>query len=139
VEALEELLAPPEEFAKQNEQGGQGSGMPPDLIPSVVELKLLRGLQEDVYEETRDLDGRQDMAEEQRHGRIEGLGARQRELLDLGREMLRRLEQRRGPPAESPDPTESPADPDPAPDVPDEGEPEPEAQSNSPSSPGDER
>jgi hypothetical protein len=113
IEALEELLLPPEEFAQTSQGGGQGAGMPPDLIPSVAELRLLRGLQEDVYDETREVDGAEGVEHPARQERLQDLGGRQRELLDLGQEMLRRLQDRQGP-TETPE-EEQPGAPDPQP------------------------
>ncbi|MHC4447317.1 MAG: coiled-coil domain-containing protein [Planctomycetota bacterium] len=92
VEALEETLAQPEEFAGgQQGGGGPSGGNRPSLIPPVAELKLLRGLQEQVYDQTRDLDSRADLDSDQRSERLRELGQQQGDLRQLGQQMLDRL------------------------------------------------
>ncbi|MHC4947510.1 MAG: hypothetical protein ACYTG1_04520 [Planctomycetota bacterium] len=93
IEALEESMQPPEEFEENQSGGGAGAQSPPPLIPPVAELKLLRGLQEQVYDQTRDLDQRDDLDPGASRQRLRDLGQQQRELHDLGAEMLERLEQ----------------------------------------------
>ena len=105
VEALEETLAEPEEFAGGQQGGGSGGGQPP-LIPPVAELKLLRGLQEQVYDQTRDLDSRADLESDQRGERLRELGQQQGDLRSLGQQMLDRLR----PPAATPDAAEAAPD-----------------------------
>ena len=95
IKALEELLQPPEEFAEQTPQGGGGGGGGQQpLIPPVAELRLLREMQEQVYNQTRDLDSRDDLDSARRQERLVELGSDQRELLDIGREIAESL---RGP------------------------------------------
>ena len=65
--------------------------MPPALIPEVAEVKRLHGLQEQVYDQTRSIDGRTDLAPGQRRRRVRELGDMQRELIELGEKMLERL------------------------------------------------
>ncbi len=106
IEALEDLIVPPEKFAGSQGTGQQpgGQGQPPPLIPPIAELMLLRGLQEQVYEETRDVDGRTGIEAGQRSARLVELGDDQRSLLRLGREMAEALQQDR--PVPGPDPQE---------------------------------
>ena len=59
VDALEEANAPPPEFEDgQNDGGGQGEGGQgaPSLIPPIAELKLLRSMQEQIYNQTQVID-----------------------------------------------------------------------------------
>lgn len=102
IAALEETLSPPDEFAQdqQNQQaGGSSQGQQQSLIPAVAELKLLQGMQEQVYKQTRNIDGRTGLDEAQRRSRMRGLGRQQRELLDVGREMIERLQEQMVPQA----------------------------------------
>jgi hypothetical protein len=116
IKALEESTAPPEEFAKDQEQqqqnqGGGGQGQQP-LIPPVAQLKLIQGLQEQVYNLTRDMDARQDLDAAQRRTRLRDIGQHQRELMELGQQILEDLQQqqqqRQAPPqlpeGQTPDP-----------------------------------
>ncbi len=66
--------------------------MPPALIPEVAEVKRLHGLQEQVYDQTRGIDGRTDLAPGQRRRRVRELGDMQSELIELGETMLERLQ-----------------------------------------------
>lgn len=97
-----EALQPDEadEFARESASAGggagAGSGAPP-LIPPVAEIKRLRSLQEQIYNQTKTLDLRADLDEAQRRQRLLETGRMQRRLVELGEEMLNRLPQ---PPAE---------------------------------------
>ncbi len=106
VEALEQTLAEPQEFAGGQPGGGGGRGGRPSLIPPVAELKLLRGLQEQVYDQTRDLDTRADLDSERRSERLRQLGQQQGDLRSLGQQMLDRLR----PPAPTPEAPEAAPD-----------------------------
>jgi hypothetical protein len=122
ITALEEALAPPDEFAKdESNEGAQagGSGQPQEqLIPPITQLKLLRGVQELIYFQTRDVDGRGNLADAQRRERLRDLGQQQRELSDLGQRMLDELKK------DMPDPEVTPGG-GPAPDGPPPDGPEP--------------
>ena len=107
VEALEDTLAEPQEFAGGRQGGGGGGGgRRQPLIPPVAELKLLRGLQEQVYDQTRDLDTRADLDSERRSDRLRQLGQQQGDLRSLGQQMLDRLR----PPVPSPEAPEAAPD-----------------------------
>ena len=94
IDALEDLITPPDKFAGGQGQGNQaGSGRPPPLIPPIAELMLLRGIQEQVYEQTRDLDGRRGIESGERASRFAELGEDQRDLLRLGQEMAEALQE----------------------------------------------
>ena len=62
----------------------------------MAELKLLQGMQEQLYEQTRDLDARADVEEAERRSRLRDLGDQQRELLDIGRDLLEEMNQQQG-------------------------------------------
>lgn len=91
----------PPESPQQGDQGGGGGGQPPPLVPPVAELKLLRQVQELVYLATRELHdasavdpGGPTPAQAERTA---DLGKQQRELHDLGRQMIDKMQQN-GPP-----------------------------------------
>ena len=102
IEALEEAIAPPDDFDDGEGQDGEGGAGGDQLIPPMAELRLLRGIQEEVYNQTRNLNQRDDLAEAQRRQRHRGLGEQQRELLELGRELLEQMLQQRPPGAGTP-------------------------------------
>ncbi len=95
IKSLEESTAPPDEFAKeqqnQQQQGGDSPGQQP-LIPPITQLKLLREIQDQVYNLTKDLDGRSDLDSTQKRGRLREIGQQQRELMELGKQMLEALQ-----------------------------------------------
>jgi hypothetical protein len=95
VKALEEATRPPDEFAQNQQQGSGQSGQqngPQPLIPPVAELQLLREMQEQVYNQTRAVDSRDDLTETQRLDRLSDLGQQQRDLMELGREIIEALQ-----------------------------------------------
>ena len=98
IAALEESMVPPDEFAQdqENQSGGSGNPPPKPLIPPVAELKLLQGMQEQVYTQTRELDSRDDLDEARQRSRLRDLGQQQRDLLDIGQQMLEQLKRQRG-------------------------------------------
>ncbi|MEE9404247.1 MAG: hypothetical protein V3V20_05095 [Algisphaera sp.] len=68
--------------------GGGGGEKPPALVPSLAELRLLRSMQQAVYDATR--------TQNERAGgphltRLDRLGAEQRELADLSRQLIQKL------------------------------------------------
>lgn len=80
----------PSEFAQESGSGeGGGGGGEPPLVPPAAELKLLRGMQQAVYDETRSLHdaarGRPDAAQSER---LDGLAREQRELSETGRRLI---------------------------------------------------
>jgi len=110
IEALEDLIAPPDKFAGGQGAGQQsgGQGRQPPLIPPIAELMLLRGMQEQVYEETQDIDRRTGFETGERRARLSELGDDQRSLLRLGREMAESLRQDRPIPGRDPQEQEQP-------------------------------
>lgn len=113
IKALEESTATPEEFAQnqqqQQQQGGQSGEEQDSLIPPIAQLKLLREIQEQVYSLTKDMDARNDLDEAQKRTRLREVGQQQRELLDLGRQMLEMLENNQPQPEPMPTPSAEPA------------------------------
>jgi hypothetical protein len=93
IEALEQSIRPPDDFEGDQGDGGGGGGGDQPLIPPITELRRLRGIQQEVYEQTIDVDGRRDMDDSQRRERMRDLGREQRDLQRLGEEMLERLRQ----------------------------------------------
>jgi hypothetical protein len=94
MQALEDLVQEDRgEFAGGGPGGGGGQGQQgrPPLIPPIAELMLLRGMQEQVYNQTRDLDTRRDLEPGDRQGRLEDLAEDQQQLLELGEEMAESL------------------------------------------------
>lgn len=92
AKALEEEQLDPNEFEEGGGGGGGGGqGQTPPLVPPIAELKLLRGMQEHIYHRTRDIDGRDDFAEAARRQRLRELGREQKDLLDLGEQMMEQL------------------------------------------------
>jgi len=94
IEALEESIQPPDEFEDDQSGGGGGSGGGEQpLIPPITELRLLRGIQEEVYERTKLLNQRDGLDESLRRERLRELGREQRDLQQIGEDMLERLQQ----------------------------------------------
>ena len=108
IEALEDLISPPDKFAGRQGGGQGGQGPPPPLIPPIAELMLLRGMQEQVYEETQDVDGRTGIEAPERRARLTELGDDQRSLLRLGRTMAEAMQQNRPIPGSDPQEQEQP-------------------------------
>jgi hypothetical protein len=102
IDALEDLVAEPGEFSGGG-RGAGGSGQPGQapLIPPVAELMLLRGMQEQVYNQTVDVDRRGDLEPDDRRARLEELGEDQQGLLELGRGMAEAIGA--GPPEPTPE------------------------------------
>ena len=111
AEALDDA-GRPAEFASQpagGDAGGGGQGGPPPLVPPAAELKLLRGVQQAVYDETRALDeAGPAVTADQRAARLRQLAREQREVSQTGQRLLESLS--------PPTPAGPPAPDDPAPD-----------------------
>jgi len=96
AEALEEEQQEEDGFDQPPGDGGGGGGgggqQEQPLVPDLAELKLLKAMQEVIYEQTRAThDADPDPTDPAARGRIEGLGEQQRELHDLGEQMLEKL------------------------------------------------
>lgn len=87
----------PQEFAESGGGGGSGSGsgagQPSPLVPEAAELKLLRGVQQAVYDETRDLaDSGDAHSGVERKARLDDLAAEQRELSAVGKRLIEQMQ-----------------------------------------------
>ena len=92
IEAMQDLVTPPEKFAGSKGGAGSGGGQQAPLIPPLAELMLLRGMQEQVYDQTREVAGRGNGEPGERRARLTELGEDQRALLDLGQRMAEALQ-----------------------------------------------
>lgn len=105
VAALEEGEAddsPFEENQQQQQGGGQGGNQQQQLVPPIAELKLLKGLQEQVYRRTRRISDQVDDGEvpaSRADAVLEELGQMQKELFDLGIQLLESIQEERPGPA----------------------------------------
>ncbi len=95
VQALDEAQSKKDEFKDDEPQEGDGgggqSGKPP-LIPPMAELKLLRAMQAEAFDRTRDIEGDADP------GELEAIGRLQRDLAEHGAQLLDKLMQNEAPP-----------------------------------------
>lgn len=76
--------------------GGGGGGGPPPLVPPLAELKLLKLMQEMVYEQTRGLHERISKADaptDAQKRRLKGLGDTQKQLADVADSLIQQLQQ----------------------------------------------
>ena len=108
-DALDEAGQPDKfERDQQASDGGSGGeGQEPPLVPDLAEIKLLRGVQIDLRRQTEALDGLTDQLSPQAYRqRLEDLAEQQRELGQLGGQLVERLQQRHG--GQAPQSPESP-------------------------------
>ncbi len=110
LDAMAVALEEDQSDSEFNEGGGSGGGgggsggQAPPLVPPLAELKLVRGLQVAIYEQTKALDkqaGQADQANNEdasssRQALLE-LGARQRELAGLGQQLIEKMQETMGP------------------------------------------
>ncbi|MEM6458981.1 MAG: hypothetical protein AAF710_06280 [Planctomycetota bacterium] len=97
---LESMAAALDDRAAQREfdsgagaaAGAGGGGGEPQLIPPAAELRLLRGVQQAVYDQTRRL-AEAGGAGEIDTARLDALGAEQRELSELGTQLIEQMNQ----------------------------------------------
>lgn len=109
VEALDDQASDEDELRDDEGGGGGGEGgqggQRPPLIPPLAELRLLRHMQQELADRTRDAEQAPDEAELRR------LAEDQRRLADRGKELIERLQQQQpaqpGRP-EAPDPEQPP-------------------------------
>lgn len=104
--------ADPDKFEKdrdeQQQGGGQepGGGQPgeePPLVPDLAQIKLLREVMIVLRQQTEAVDAAGDaLTPIQREERLGDLAQQQRELKDLGQQLIQKLEQQMQPPAEEP-------------------------------------
>lgn len=95
--ALKEPPSNPDEFSKGNSGGGGGGGEGGEkpLVPPLAELRLLRDVQQALYEETRTFDENKAQMESPKdvNDFIIELSGRQRELAGLGDKLINKLKQ----------------------------------------------
>lgn len=104
--------ADPDKFEKEQGEspegaGGEGSGggqeQPPPLVPDLAQIKLLREIMIIVRNQTGSLDNAGDaLTPEEREERLADLAAQQRELKDLGEQLIEKLKQQMQPPTQEP-------------------------------------
>ena len=82
----------PPEGSEGGGGGGGGGGGPQPLLPPVIELVRMRGLQEEIYRATRVLNESPVLAPEAVESRLEELGVMQQDLVQLGGEILLKLQ-----------------------------------------------
>lgn len=95
--ALDESGQPPEFADNPSGEGGGGSGSggPPPLVPPAAELKLLRGVQQAVYDETRSLaEAVRGEATAPQASLMNDLADEQRELSTLGQRLIEQMQER---------------------------------------------
>lgn len=99
IQALEESNQEQQEFDQESETGGQQGGQQQQapLIPPLAELKLMRGMQELIYDQTLNLNERADLEAGSRRTRLRELGIQQRNLIELGQQMLEQMQQSQQP------------------------------------------
>lgn len=75
------------------EGDGGGGGEPPDAIPPAAEVKLLKAMQQSLYDRTRSLHDQVGQARPNpaQEARLRGLSAEQRELHDAGVRLIQKL------------------------------------------------
>jgi hypothetical protein len=108
LEAMEDAKRNDDDFREQEGGGGGGgqSGGEQPLIPDLTQLRLLRQIQADLAERTRQIDEGGEPAD---GSGVESLGQEQADLADLGEALIKKMmEQQQGaPPAgDGGDPTE---------------------------------
>lgn len=100
AEALDDSAGPDkfERDQQEQQQGGGGEGgEPPPLVPDLAQVKLLREVQIDLRRQTEMLDRLGDqLTPAERAQRLQDLAAQQRELGELGAQLIERLEQMMG-------------------------------------------
>lgn len=97
AEALKEEQAD-EDFDRETQRqdqgdGGGGGGEPPEVIPPLAELKLIRALQTTLLRETNLVDKQANLNARERRRILADLAARQKALSDLGRQVLDKVQQ----------------------------------------------
>ncbi|MEX1017890.1 MAG: hypothetical protein WDZ31_14210 [Phycisphaeraceae bacterium] len=93
--ALEEDDSDPSEFAgEMGGGGGGGGGQPPPVIPPAAELKVLRDLQQTIYDRTREASNQlRDQGAASVEERLRDLGSEQRELSAVGERLIEQMRQ----------------------------------------------
>jgi len=92
AEALKQDPQPDEFRGNDGGGGGGGGGGAAALVPPLAELKALRAVQQEVYDETRAVNEAV-LEQSQRTQRLLELGSQQRTLAALAREMIQKMQQ----------------------------------------------
>ncbi|MEX2216694.1 MAG: hypothetical protein WD768_21450 [Phycisphaeraceae bacterium] len=96
----------------QGQQQQQGQQQPRPLVPPIAELRLLRGLQDSVYKQTRDIgEGRVQLTPPQRNAAIQSLSQQQGQLQQLGEKLIQKMSQQAVPGGLPPVPPPDPGQP----------------------------
>lgn len=88
-----------EQQQQQQQQGGEGGegGEPPPLVPDLAQVKLLREVQIDLRRQTELIDRLGDqITPQERDQRLQDLAAQQRELGELGAQLIEKLAEMMG-------------------------------------------
>ena len=88
----------------EGEGGGQGEGEPPPLVPDLSQIKLLREMMIVLRNKTQIVsEAGNDLTPEDRASKLADLAQQQRELKDLGKQLIEKLkEQMQAPPQQEP-------------------------------------
>jgi len=122
VDALDDRKKDDKKFREreQDQQGSGGGGGEQPLVPPAAEIKLLRAMQQEAAERTRDV-GEGTSAD---GTTVDEVSTLQRELAGHAKELLDRLSKRERPDSQKPQPGIKPIEiPDPAPEDPPEAQP----------------
>lgn len=106
IDALQETITPPDEFARDQQQPGGGEGAQggqDPLIPPIAEIKLVRNLQEMIYNQTKSIEGGPTIDTTDRQGRLRELGRMQRELIELGNDIIKQFQRNQPQPQGEPE------------------------------------
>ena len=100
AKVLEQESGNDQEFAGGGGGSGGGGGGAPPLVPPLAELKLLREMQDTIYQSTRAFEAAVDTAGLAVSGQqtLEKLSTQQRELAELGRHMIEQMSSQLTPP-----------------------------------------
>jgi hypothetical protein len=96
-------------FAGGGGGGGGGGGAPPAAVPPLAELRLIRGLQEGVYNETKEAEATTagQTADTMKQRMLE-LSTQQRELSSLGKRLIEQMKQPPEAPIAAPEGADTP-------------------------------
>jgi hypothetical protein len=94
ADALESLRDDSEFARSEGQQDGAGGGGEAAMVPPIAELRLLRGVQQTIYDATRRYDeAGLNTASDADRNRLLELSTRQRELATLGELLIEQMEQ----------------------------------------------
>ncbi len=76
---------------KGKQQGGGGGKGAPQLVPPATQLKLMRGLQDGIYQQTKEIEAAGNVDAAVRQRRLQRLAVDQSELATLGETLIREM------------------------------------------------